>query len=64
MSFLGAIKPLVKNTFLSERDVLSICAAQIAAEIQQVWYYFDNTIIFYSCIILISYFGANVSDMK
>lgn len=64
MSFLREISPLVKNTFLSEKDVISICAAQIAAEIQQVWYYFDNTIIFYSCIILISYFGANVSDVK
>ncbi|KAK7158587.1 hypothetical protein R3I94_005041 [Phoxinus phoxinus] len=35
MSFLREISPLVKNMFLSERDVLSIRAAQIAAEIQQ-----------------------------
>ncbi|XP_056121314.1 alanine aminotransferase 2 [Rhinichthys klamathensis goyatoka] len=35
MSFLREIIPLAKNTFLSERDVLSICAAQIEAEIQQ-----------------------------
>jgi len=48
MSFLKKISPLLKNTFLSEKDVLSICAAQIEAEIQQVWYYFDNTLIFYS----------------
>ncbi|XP_067308284.1 alanine aminotransferase 2 [Pseudorasbora parva] len=35
MSFLRKISPLVKNMFLSERDVLSLRAAEIEAEIQQ-----------------------------
>ncbi|XP_048018982.1 alanine aminotransferase 2-like [Megalobrama amblycephala] len=35
MSFLREISPLVRNTFVSEKDVLLRLAAQIAAEIQQ-----------------------------